>query len=74
MHYVTQRCHRMQEHKFDVTYPGVLCSNLYRSHPSMKNSASMFHAWMHHNALCDPQIHLDAKMDVWPNVSRRAFY
>jgi hypothetical protein len=43
MHYVIRRFHRMQKRKFSVTCPGALFRETVRSHPSMKNSASMFH-------------------------------
>jgi hypothetical protein len=41
-HHMTPRSHRMEKHKFGITFPGALLSNAYRSHPSMKNSATMF--------------------------------
>jgi hypothetical protein len=50
MHYVTHISHRMQKQKFDITCPNTGCilkcflSKLYRSHRSMKNSESTFHA------------------------------
>jgi hypothetical protein len=40
----------------------------------MKNGASMFHASTHWNALHDPQIQSDAKMEVWRDVSWRTFF
>jgi hypothetical protein len=44
MHYMTSTSHQMQKHRFGVTCLDVFLPNLYRSHPSMKNSASPFHA------------------------------
>jgi hypothetical protein len=42
MHYVARRSHRMQKQKFGVTCPDVLFWKLHSTHPSKKNSASMF--------------------------------
>jgi hypothetical protein len=44
MHYVTRRYHHMQKHKFSIICPDAFLWNPYQSHPSNKNSASMFRA------------------------------
>jgi hypothetical protein len=54
--------------------PVHFLSNPYWSHLSMKIVCCCFMPRMHQNALCDPQIPLDAKTQVWQNVSRCAFY
>jgi hypothetical protein len=70
MHYVTHKSHRMQEHKFGVTCPGTLFveSTLVRCKHE-KIACRRFTARMHRNALRDPQIPHDAKIQVQCNVS-----
>jgi hypothetical protein len=74
MHYVTRRSHLMQKHKVDVTCPDAPFVECLRSHPSIKNSASMFHAPDARIALRDRYIPPDAEILVWRNVSRRTFF
>jgi hypothetical protein len=42
MHFVTRVTHQMQKHKFGITCSCAVFVDLYRSHLSMKNSASTF--------------------------------
>jgi hypothetical protein len=42
MHYVPRRSHRMQKHKFGITYHGVLFVQSVPVKPEHENSASMF--------------------------------
>jgi hypothetical protein len=44
MLYMDRRSNRMQKHKFGITCPSALFRKPHQAHPSMKNSASMFHA------------------------------
>jgi hypothetical protein len=64
----------MQKHKFSVTYPGAL---LYKPHwalPRMKTVCQRIMIRTHQNALCDPQIPMDAKTQVRHHVSRYSFF
>jgi hypothetical protein len=63
----------MQKHKFSVTCPDALFVEPIPVLPSMKKSASTFHARTDQIALRDLLIQPDAKMQVRRNVSRCAF-
>jgi hypothetical protein len=51
------------------------CTTLPTDSTGCKNIVRRcFEPWTHRNALHDPQIPPDAKIQVWRNVSQRAFY
>jgi hypothetical protein len=73
-HYMTQRSHRKQKHKFGVTSPGALLVGYAWAYLSMKIVHEYFAPQTHLNALCELQIASEAKTHVRRNVSRCRFY
>jgi hypothetical protein len=72
MHYVTRRAHRMQKHKFDVMCPGTFFA--IPSHPSMKNTVSMFYSLDALECTTWPVNPTECKNTSSRNVTRRVFF
>jgi hypothetical protein len=61
MYYVTDRSHRIQKHKFDVSCPSTLSWYPHRALSSMKIVRQFIMLQTPHNAQRDPQIPPDEK-------------
>jgi hypothetical protein len=73
MNYMTCRYHRMQKHKFDIGCPDTFLWNLYGPTRARKIACRRFTPRTQRNALCDPHISPNAKIQGQHNVSWRFF-